>query len=255
MTDRTAEHYESVAADYDEHWSYDPDYVRRFAGAITDALRLTSSDAIADVGCGTGLYTRHVAEAVRPTRPILCVDPVPAMLDRLPKLPGLQPLVARAEDLASGQVPLPGADTLDAIIMKESIHHVGDRRKTLEGLVGLLSRHGRILVVMLPRTIDHPLFREAHERFAQLQPETSEIVETLAAAGLRTSVSYRTFHTTIDRQRYVRLLEARYLSVLGEFSEDELRAGIAQFRHAYRDEPVLRFDEHFAFVKGWVAPG
>ncbi|GAA4876897.1 class I SAM-dependent methyltransferase [Actinomycetospora straminea] len=255
MTDRTAEHYERVAADYDEHWSYDPDYVRRFADAITDSLRLTSSDAIADVGCGTGLYTRRIAETVRPTRPILCVDPVPAMLERLPRQSDLQPLVAGAEDLATGVVPLPDGDRLDAVVMKESIHHVGDRRTTLDGLAGLLSRHGRMLVVMLPRTIDHPLFREAHERFAQLQPETSEIVETLRASGLRTSVSYRTFHTTIDRQRYVRLLEARYLSVLGEFSEDELREGIAQFRHAYRDEPVLRFDEHFAFVKGWVAPG
>ena len=83
MTDRTAEHYERVAAEYDEHWSYDPDYVRRFADAITDCLRLTSSYAIADVGCGTGLYTRRIAETVGPTRPILCVDPVPAMLERL----------------------------------------------------------------------------------------------------------------------------------------------------------------------------
>jgi hypothetical protein len=74
------------------------------------------------------------------------------------------------------------------------------------------------------------------------------------AAGLRASVSYRTFHTAIERERYVHMLESRYMSVLNEFSESELAAGIAQFRRAYRD-PVLRFDDHFAFVKGWTRSG
>ncbi|MEJ2889235.1 class I SAM-dependent methyltransferase [Actinomycetospora aeridis] len=253
MSDQTVEHYERIAADYDEHWSYDPDHIRRFSQAIVDSLRLTATDAIADVGCGTGLYTRRLAAEVEPERPILCVDPVPAMLDRLPRSRSLQPLVASAEDLATGRVAAP--DRLDAIVLKESFHHVADRRATLEGLAGLLSRHGRILVVMLPRTIGHPLFREAHERFEELQPEPAEVVDMVSAVGLRAVVSYRTFHTTIDRERYVRMLESRYMSVLGEFSDEELRAGIDQFRHAYRNDPVLRFDDHFAFIKGWVRPG
>jgi ubiquinone/menaquinone biosynthesis C-methylase UbiE len=253
MSDQTVEHYERIAADYDEHWSYDPDYVRRFSQGIVDSLRLTRTDVIADVGCGTGLYTRRLASEVEPERPILCVDPVPAMLDRLPSSRYLQPLAGSAEDLATGRVAVPGR--LDAIVLKESFHHVADRRATLEGLAGLLSRHGRILVVMLPRTIGHPLFREAHQRFEELQPEPSAVVDMVSEVGLRAVVSYRTFHTTIDRERYVRMLESRYMSVLGEFSDDELRAGIEQFRHAYRNDPVLRFDDHFAFIKGWVKPG
>ena len=251
VADRITEHYQRVAASYDDHWTYHPDYVRRFAHAITDALRLTGTDVIADVGCGTGLYTRQICEDVRPERPILCVDPVPAMLDQVPRVPGLRPVLARAEDLASGRVALPDDVRPDAIVLKESVHHLTDRRETLHGLVELLSRHGRILIVMLPKAIDHPLFREAHERFRERQPDPQEIVDVVAAAGLRTSVSYRTFHAAFERERYVRMLETRYMSVLGEFSESELRAGVEQFRHAYRD-PVLRFDDHFAFVKGWV---
>jgi SAM-dependent methyltransferase len=251
----TAEHYERVAGSYNEHWTYDPDYVRRFAGAMADALRLTSSDVIADIGCGTGLYTRRLCEYVEPAHPVLCVDPVPAMLDQLPTSPGLRPLLARAEDLVSGAVPLPDGVRPDAIVLKESVHHMTDRPATLTGLAGMLSRHGRILVVMLPPAIGHPLFRAAHERFRELQPEPTEIEEILAAAGLRTSITYRTFHAAIDRDRYVRMLESRYMSVLSEFSEDELAEGIAQFRHAYRDTPVLRFEDRFAFVTGWVRPG
>ena len=91
MTNQTAEHYGRVAATYDEHWTYSPDYVQRFSQAMIDALRLARSDTIADIGCGTGLYTRRIARDVEPTRPILCVDPVPAMLDRLPPHPRCGP--------------------------------------------------------------------------------------------------------------------------------------------------------------------
>jgi SAM-dependent methyltransferase len=252
--DRTVEHYERVAATYNEHWTYNPDYVRGFSQAITDSLRLTRDDAVADVGCGTGLYTRQLFEDLRPTRPILCVDPVQAMLDQLPASPGLRPLLGRAEDLASGTVPLPDGRPLDAILLKESIHHMADREATFGGLAGLLSGHGRVLIIMLPRTIQHPLFEAAHERFQALQPDPADIAAMVDAAGLRSSVTYRTFHAAIERDRYVHMLESRYMSVLGDFSEDELQAGIAQFRHAYRDDPLVRFDDHFAFVKGSVPP-
>ena len=255
MTEQIAGHYGRVAATYDELWTYDRDYVRGFSRAMIDALRLIPSDAIADVGCGTGLYTRALVEELRPARPVVCVDPTPAMLDQLPASPALTPLLASAEDLALGHVGLPAAGPLDAVILKESIHHVTDRRGVLAGLSSMLSRHGRILVVMLPTTIGHPLFSAAHDRFEELQPEPDSVADLLAQAGLRASVSRRTFHVTVDRARYVHMLESRYMSVLDEFSDDELATGIDQFRRAYRDDPVIRFDDHFAFVTGWVRPG
>lgn len=250
MTGQIADHYGRLAASYDDHWTYDPEYVRAFARAMAGALRLHPGDGIVDVGCGTGLYTRRIAEDVRPLRPVVCVDPNAAMLDQVPASPLLRPLLASAEDVAGGHVVLPGP--VDAVVVKEAIHHVADRERTLRGLAGLLSDHGRLLVVMLPRTIGHPLFAAAHERFEALQPDPAAIADAVTTAGLRASVTYRTFHVAIDRERYVRMLESRYMSVLGEFSEAELAEGVRQFRHAYRDEPVLRFEDHFAFVTGWV---
>ncbi|GLZ52070.1 class I SAM-dependent methyltransferase [Actinomycetospora sp. NBRC 106378] len=254
MTGQLADHYRRLAATYDEHWTYDPEYVRGFARAMAGALRLHPGDGVVDVGCGTGLYTRQLADDLQPLRPIAAVDPTAAMLDRVPVSRLLRPVLASAEDLASGRVSLPVPGSVDAVLVKEAIHHVPDRAGTLRGLAGLLSDHGRMLVVMLPRTIAHPLFAAAHDRFEALQPDPTEIADALTTAGLRASVSRRTFHVAIDRERYVRMLESRYMSVLGEFSEAELAEGIAQFRHAYREEPVLRFEDHFAFVTGWVRP-
>lgn len=254
MADTTTQHYERLARTYDDHWNYDPDHVRRVAEAMADALRLNSSDAIADIGCGTGLYARAIQRYIEPTRPMQCVDPSPAMLDRIPSEPGLRPVLGTAEEIASGRVGLPEPGPLDAVILKESIHHVTDREKTIAGLGGMLSDHGRMLIVLLPQSIRHPLFPEAHERFAALQPDPEEIRGMVETAGLRASLSTRTFHVAIERDRYLRMLESRYMSVLSEFSEDELAAGIEHFRRAYTD-PVLRFDDHVVFVTGFVRPG
>lgn len=253
MADETAQHYARLAATYDDHWAYSPDYIRHFSHAIADTLRLTRSDAIADIGCGTGLYTRQLYEDLEPVPPMLCVEPVQAMLDQLPASPGLRPVLASAEDLVAGRVTLPTPAPLDAIIIKEAIHHITSHQDTLTGLAELLSSRGRLLIVMLPRAIHHPLFQAAHERFQESQPDPDEIREFVRSAGLRASVTYRTFHVVIERDRYVRMLQSRYMSVLDGFSAGELSAGIEQFRRSYRD-PILRFDDHFAFVKGHVPP-
>ncbi|MFC7221229.1 class I SAM-dependent DNA methyltransferase, partial [Streptomyces polyrhachis] len=146
-------HYDELAAEYDEHWVYGPDYVPWMAGRIAEALRLGPADRIADIGSGTGLFAREVAERVRPRRPILCVDPSEAMLDQLgtPPPPGLAPIVASAEDIAEGRVQLP-YEQLDAMWLKESVHHVADPARTLRGLAERLARGVPLCVWSRSRT-------------------------------------------------------------------------------------------------------
>ncbi|EST34688.1 hypothetical protein N566_18260 [Streptomycetaceae bacterium MP113-05] len=143
----------SLADEYDEHWVYGSDYVPWMSARIAEALSLSSSDRIVDIGCGTGLFAREVERLVRPARPIVCADPSEPMLRQLGTDPGsrLVPLLASAEDLAAGHVGLLYAQ-LDAMWLKESAHHVADPAKTLQGLAGLLAPGGRLLVAMLLAT-------------------------------------------------------------------------------------------------------
>lgn len=102
-------HYEELAAEYDEHWVYGPDYIPWMSARIAETLRLTANDRIADIGCGTGLFAREVAKSVRPSHPVLCVDPSEAMLRQIgtPHPPGLTPVLASAEDIAEGMSTCP----------------------------------------------------------------------------------------------------------------------------------------------------
>ncbi|MFB7654514.1 MULTISPECIES: class I SAM-dependent methyltransferase [unclassified Streptomyces] len=243
-------HYDGLAAEYDEHWVYGPEYVPWMSGRIAEALRLGPADRIADIGSGTGLFARELARQLRPSHPILCVDPSEAMLRGLgtPPAPELMPVVASAEDIAEARVRLP-YEEVDAIWIKEAVHHVADPARTLRGLTGRLAPGGRLLIVMLPATIRYPLFKAALSRFEELQPDPALIEAQLRRAGLETRLSYVEHELRIDRDRYLDMVRARYMSLLSTFSDSEIEEGVEEMRAAH-PEPVLVFPDRFAFVLG-----
>ncbi|WP_318212991.1 class I SAM-dependent methyltransferase [Streptomyces sp. SCL15-6] len=243
-------HYDGLAAEYDEHWVYGPEYVPWMSGRIADTLRLNPADRIADIGSGTGLFAREVARQLRPSRPIVCVDPSEAMLRGLgtPPPPDLAPVVASAEDVADGRALLPYQE-FDAIWLKESVHHVTDQAPTLRGLADRLAPGGRLLIVMLPATIRYPLFKAALARFEELQPDPAEIEVHLRQAGLETRLSHVEHELRIDRDRYLGMVRARYMSLLSTFSDREIGEGVEEMRAAH-PEPVLVFPDRFAFILG-----
>lgn len=243
-------HYEELAADYDEHWVYGPGYVPWMSGRIAEALRLGPMDRIADIGSGTGLFAREVAQQLQPRHPILCVDPSAAMLGQLgtPPPADLTPIVASAEDIAEGRTRLP-YEQLEAMWLKESVHHVADPAHTLRGLAERLAPGSRLLVVMLPATIQYPLFEAALARFEELQPDPAVIKGHLRAAGLEAGLSHVEHELRIDRDKYLGMVRARYMSLLSTFSDSEIEKGIEEMRVAH-PEPVLTFPDRFAFVLG-----
>lgn len=243
-------HYAGLAVDYDELWGYEPDYVPWMSGQITEALQLRPNDRIADIGSGTGLFAREVARKLQPRHPLLCVDPSEEMLSRLgrPLPPGLTPVAASAEDIAEDRVHLP-YEHLDAVWLKESVHHVADPAHTLQGLADRLAPAGRMLVVMLPGSIQYPLFEAALVRFEELQPDPADIESHLRSAGLETSITHVEHELRLDRDRYLGMVRARYMSLLSTFSDSEIEKGIEEIRFAH-PEPVLAFPDRFAFVLG-----
>ncbi|MEW1722333.1 methyltransferase domain-containing protein [Streptomyces sp. NPDC093109] len=251
-----AEHYAEIAAAYDGHWVYGAEYVPWMSARIAEALDLSATDRIADIGGGTGLFAREVARIVRPERPILCVDPSEAMLRQIPApdrsgsplSESLTPVLASAEDIADARTVLPYPE-LDAVWLKESVHHVTDPGATLRGLAQRLAPQGRLLVVMLPATIQYPLFRAALDRFEELQPDPADIEAHLERAGLRTRLFHVEHELRIDRAKYLAMVRGRYMSLLSTFDDREIEEGIEEIR-ATHPEPVLVFPDRFAFVLG-----
>ncbi|MGH3281745.1 MAG: class I SAM-dependent methyltransferase [Trebonia sp.] len=246
-SDRTQAHYDRLAADYDQNWAYSPAYTGWMTRCILDRAALQPGQVVADIGCGTGLYSRGLAAA---GGTVICADPSQAMLDQLPGDSALQPVRASAQDIAARRVTLP-AEPLDVIVIKEAIHHVpaSDRTAVLSGLAGLLSPVGRIVIVMLPARIRYPLFTAALQRFEHLQPDPVGIEAMLSASGLDTELTYDGYPLSFAKDRYLAMVRNRYMSLLASFTDAELEDGISEIRERYSGDR-LEFDDRFAFIRG-----
>lgn len=244
----TEPHYARLAETYDANWAHSGEYVTWMNEHIDARLGITAGDRVADLGAGTGLFLRALAEHVSADNPILCIDPSQPMLDNLPDDPRLVPVCATAEQVANGEVRL-AYDKLDALVAKEAVHHFHDLSGTLRGLAGLLAPGGRLLVVTLPPRLDYPLFAAALERFAANQPEPDDIADALRAAGLDTQLEYEQFPVRVGRDHYLDLVANRWMSMLSTWTESELAAGLEEMRAAHPEEE-LQFVDRFAFVRG-----
>jgi ubiquinone/menaquinone biosynthesis C-methylase UbiE len=245
-------HYERLAENYDQNWAHTPEYVEWMNTRIETALPVSPGDRVADVGAGTGLFLRRLMDHANADVPILCLDPSQPMLDRIPQDPRVTPICATAEEVAAGKTEIP-YDNLDAILIKETIHHVEDIPGTLAGLAGLLAPGGRIYVVTLPPRLDYPLFQAALDRFAARQPKPEDIATAMSDAGLTAELEYDQFPVSVDRDYYIDLVGTQWMSVLSSFTDEELAAGLDEMR-AKHTGPRLEFVDRFGFVLG-VKPG
>lgn len=252
MAFATEDHYARIADDYDANWGHSPQYVAYMSHNIASRLHVRTGDRIADVGAGTGLFLRAVEDVVTADRPIVCIDPSRPMLDRLPSDSRLSPLEATAEQVASREVALP-YDQLDAILMKEAIHHVTDIPRMVQRMASLMAPGARFLVVTLPPALDYPLFDAALERFAKRQPEPGGIADDMREAGLHVDLEYSEFPVRVSRDHYIELVGRRWMSVLSTFSDSELAAGLTEMRRRHT-EPELDFVDRFAFIRGVKSP-
>ena len=245
MREETQAHYDRLAPVYDQNWAYSPEFLEWMSRCILTRLRVGPGDRVLDVGCGTGLYARRLAER---TASVVCVDPSARMLEQIPDDPRLVAVQASAEDLVVGSPLLP-VDRFEAILVKEAIHHVTDRGAVIAGLARLLASGGRLLVVMLPTRIDYPLFQAAQDRFRELQPDPEAIATAMADAGLTVELSYDEFPLVFPTERYLAMVRDRYMSLLSTFDDDEVAAGIEEIRRRYPGGRV-EFKDRFAFVLG-----
>ncbi len=110
-------------------------------------LRLAPGMVVADIGAGTGYYSRRIAPRVGPQGKVYAVDVQPqmvAMLEAVAKRPGLGnviPVLGAAED-----VRLPEG-SLDLAIMVDVYHELEFPYEVLRSLVRAMKPGGRIVFV------------------------------------------------------------------------------------------------------------
>lgn len=134
-------HYDRLARRYDRRWQM---YLAQTLGHTLEALRVSGTERILDVGCGTGEFARMAIQRF-PEMTIVGIDATPAMIELASaKLTGC----SRATFQISRADALPfGAEEFDAVVCANVLHHLHDPHQALQECVRVLRPGGQLIVV------------------------------------------------------------------------------------------------------------
>jgi ubiquinone/menaquinone biosynthesis C-methylase UbiE len=130
-TDDLAQHYETVSADRQ--------FV--FGKTLVETLGIAPGERVLDIGSGTGLLARHVAELVGPSGTVTGIDPLPLRIAiaRQKAQPNLRFAVGSAYDLADF-----GNASFDVVYLNAVFHWLPEKSPPLREIARVLAPGGRL---------------------------------------------------------------------------------------------------------------
>jgi SAM-dependent methyltransferase len=141
---------------------------------LSAAIPSAAGETWADLGAGSGTFTRALAALLGPTGRVYAIDADPravATLARLPSDAASAPVVAMQGDVAK---PL-GLPPLDGVVLANVLHFVANPADALAGIAAQLRPGGRLVLIEYEnrapsRWVPYPV---AFTRFQALAAEAS----------------------------------------------------------------------------------
>jgi arsenite methyltransferase len=139
---------------------------------IVKALDLKPGDVVADVGAGSGYFTRRIARVVAPDGKVYAVDVAADILGYLKERAdgeGLRNIVTIVSQPADPMLP---SNSVDLVFFCDTTHHIDYRMKFYRKLAPAVKAHGRMAIIDYPPDSPH-----APHKPEQLVPRSQVITE------------------------------------------------------------------------------
>jgi ubiquinone/menaquinone biosynthesis C-methylase UbiE len=125
-----------------------PDRVERLkVGEVLKILDVKPGDVVADIGSGSGVFSRPLASAVSPNGKVFAVDIDRELLeyvDRTAKEKGIGNIVTVLGEFDSPTLP---ERSVDIALICDTLHHIQNRETYLKNLRASMKPRGRIAVI------------------------------------------------------------------------------------------------------------
>lgn len=242
MQDVLDKHYRRLADNYDQFLYYSSEFVRALTTRMIEKLQLQPTDVLADVGCGTGMYSADILKQVPLENPIIGVDPYREMLAQIPPQSQIVPVAEDALTFSRRE------GVYNKVLVKETIHHVDDIPEFIANIYGHLPPGGILLLVHVPPNVQYPLFKAALARCLNWHADPDVLEKQLQAAGFEVQRDALDYPHSLPKQHYFNMVRNSYMSVLTSFSSEELSEGLEEMEAEYHDRDVLEFIDHFDYL-------
>ena len=110
---------------------------------IRKAVSGTGSQRWADLGSGSGVFTKAIGSLLRAGSTIYAVDTNKSALGSISPVPGIYVEKIIGDFTDENTIP----PSLDGIVLANSIHYVADKNRFLRVLIKKLNKPGRIIIV------------------------------------------------------------------------------------------------------------
>jgi ubiquinone/menaquinone biosynthesis C-methylase UbiE len=116
-------------------------------GKLVEQLKVKPGDVVADIGCGTGYFSRRLAKKVGAKGRVLAVDIQPEMLDLLTnkmaelKISNVRPILGTITD------PKLPAAAVDVVLLVDVYHEFDHPYEMMEAICRALKPGGRVIFV------------------------------------------------------------------------------------------------------------
>jgi arsenite methyltransferase len=146
---------------------------------VVKALSLKPGDVVADVGAGSGYFTRRIAKVVAPDGKVFAVDVAADILGYLKERAdreGVRNVVTIVSQPADPMLP---PNSVDFVFFCDTTHHIDQRVEFYRKLAPAVREHGRMAIIDYPP--DSP---RAPHKPEQLVPR-SQIISEAEQAGFK----------------------------------------------------------------------
>lgn len=118
---------------------------------VIETLKIKPGQRVSDLGSGSGLFSRPIAQKVGDKGLVYAIDVDPGLLKHVEKTAAAEKItniktVLGAED--DPKIP----EKVDLIIIIDTLHHIGNQGPYLKGLKKYLKRGGRVAIVDFSET-------------------------------------------------------------------------------------------------------
>ena len=114
---------------------------------VVEAIGLKKGDVVADIGAGTGYFTRLFATAVAPSGKAIGLDTEPGMVEYMKRDARERGLNTYSARVVKPDDPGLDPDSTDVVFICDTLHHIDDRVAYLKRISASLRPHGRVVIV------------------------------------------------------------------------------------------------------------